>query len=901
MIGQTISHYKILDKLGEGGMGVVYKAQDTTLDRLVALKFLPPHVSSSSEDKARFIQEAKAAASLSHPNICTIHGAEEYEGKAFIVMEFVEGKTLKDIKEHLPLKHAIEIGIQLADGLAAAHEKGIVHRDIKPENIMIRKDGRLQIMDFGLAKLKGVSRLTKEGSTVGTAGYMSPEQVQGLDADHRTDIFSMGVLLYELFAGESPFKGVHETAISYEIVNVDPQPISSLKPDINPELDGIVLDCLAKEPAERSQSAAEVAKDLRHVKRESSGHGQSRMTSARVATRTLKPAGSQEFTGWFRLSGTLPWYLAAMSFLGMLVVTFAYIDSPREEKNTVRAYLPAPEKSNFFMYGNQAGPATISRDGKNLTFVAVDSSGKRFLYVWALGAIVPYRLEETEGALYPFWSPDNHTIGFFDQYKLKKIDASGGSPIVICDAVNPRGATWNAEGKIVFSPGATAELLVVSASGGTAKKLTTFDNARKENSHRWPSFLPDGKHFLYFARTAASSTQREDDVICVASADEKDRKVKVLVRASSNAEYASGRLLYIRGTSLVAQRLEEAALELTGEAEIIDDGIAFDKSTLRSLFTVSHNGILVYQKGTVEFGSRLFLYDRTGKRMKAIGGQEEYLEPRLSADGKKIATDIYSDQARNRDLWTYDLERNTKERLTVAPTYERSPIWSHDGKQIYFSSDPEGVPDFYRKPSSGLGNEQIVWRDKLDKLPLDITGNSKFLLFREYGGEKTQMDLWILPLEGEGQPNDRKPIPFRQTRFNETDGRFSPDGHWIAYTSNESGQYEIWISSFPASGGQWQVSTSGGVGPRWRRDGRELYYLGPNNTIMAAEIDCKATAIEVTNVRPLFETPMIVQLIFPSYDVSGDGKSFLINVQSETQNKTPLSLVVNWDAAFKKK
>ncbi len=880
-------------------MGVVYKAHDTTLDRLVALKFLPSHVSSSSDDKARFIQEAKAAAALNHPNICTIYGIEEREGQTFIAMELVDGRTLRGAGQSFSLKQTIDMGIQIANGLAAAHEKGIVHRDIKPENIMIRKDGIVQIMDFGLAKLRGASRLTKERSTAGTAGYMSPEQAQGLEVDHRTDIFSLGVVLYELFAGEPPFKGTHDAALAYEIVNVDPPPISTIRPEIDPEIDRIVFECLQRDPDERFQAAKDISKELKRVKRDSSRNRHSRVSAVPHLNQSSRSSEDPVPRIGFSVSTFLPWIIAGICFVGMAVLAITFIVSPSQDKRTVRAFLPSPEKSNFFMYGNEAGPAAISSDGQRLAFVAADSSDRRFLYVWALDANTPQRLAGTEGALHPFWSPDNQFLGYFDQNKLRRIDASGGAPITICDAKNPRGGTWNNEGMIVFAPGPVDPLFIVAATGGSSTPLTKLDLARRVNSHRWPSFLPDGKHLLYFARTTASGTESEGDAICVASLDGKENKV--VVRASSNALYASGYLLYARGTSLVAQRFDEGSLTVKGEAVTIAEGVANDESTIHSLFTASQNGILVYQTGSVLLGSRLISYDRSGKRIGLIGDRAEYLQPRMSFDGKRVAVDVYNFQSHNIDIWIHDLERNSRTRFTFAPSYEQYPIWSHDGSRVFFNANPEGVFNLYVKSSGGAGSEDLVLQTPEDKIPLDVSSDGKLLLYQAFGGPKTQSDLWILPLEGDKQTRDRKPVPFLQTEFNETDGRFSPDGHWIAYTSNESGPNEIYLRSVSASSNRWQVSTSGGSAPRWRRDGKELYYLSPDNTIMAALIDIKASTIEVSNVHRLFEVPLIVQLILPGYDVSADGNKFLVNVQFETQNQTPLSLVLNWNTVLKKK
>ncbi len=442
MIGQTISHYKILEKLGEGGMGVVYKATDTKLDRFVALKFLPPHLAASEQDKARFIQEAKSASALNHPNVCTIHDIQEHDGQLFIVMEFVDGQTLQERKSTLSQKQALDIGIQIADGLAAAHEKGIVHRDIKPENIMIRKDGIVQIMDFGLAKLRGASRLTKEGSTVGTAGYMSPEQVQGLDADHRSDIFSLGVLLFEMLSGQPPFKGVHETAIAYEIVNVDSPPLSSIKPNIPPELDAIVLECLEKDPRERTQSASQISVDLKRYRRESSKQRASRITAARPVMKVQDYEAEQPVERVERTKQSfLPWIVSGAFGAGCIVISFLYFFGSKPEVQSVRAFIQAPGGSSFAQQSGGAsgvGQISISPDGRRIAFIAVDSTGMPRLYVRSLNSLIGLPLPGTENAFYPFWSPKSDFIAFFVDGKLKKIDASGGPPLSICDVREAR-------------------------------------------------------------------------------------------------------------------------------------------------------------------------------------------------------------------------------------------------------------------------------------------------------------------------------------------------------------------------------------------------------------------------------------------------------------------------------
>jgi serine/threonine protein kinase len=897
MIGTTVSHYSILEKLGEGGMGVVYKAQDANLDRLVALKFLPPHLSASEEDKARFIQEAKAAATLNHPNICTIHAIEEHDGQTYIVMEYVEGQTLRQKAnvgtQHavsLPVKQAIDIGVQIADGLAAAHEKGIVHRDIKPENIMVQKDGRIRIMDFGLAKLKGASRLTKVGSTVGTVGYMSPELVQGQDSDHRTDIFSLGVILYELFAGRSPFRGVHETAISYEIVNVEPEPISAVNPEIEPQLDAIVQECLAKELPDRTQSVAEVAKDLRHYKRESSNVRTSRVAVVRPVS---SPSGTMPTAEVMplRLAAYrrfIPWVAASVFFVGMVVFGVAFFQSRLTERQVIRAFILPPEKENFSFFGNYGGPPVISPDGTKLAFLATDSSGKRFLYVRPLNSATAQKLSGTRGAVFPFWSPDNQFIAFESQGKLRKIDASGGAPIAICDVGNFRSGTWNEDGMIVFSPSPTQPLFSIPASGGTPVPITTFDQARNENSHRWPWFLKDGKRFLYFARTAASGAQVEGDAICVGSLDGKTRKT--LAFATSNAVAVSGYLLYVRERNLVAQQFDEASLELSGEAKTIVEGISYDQSVNRGLFAVSRSGILLYQKGDVQAGSRLLLTDRQGKTVGNVGGLAEYISTDLSPSGRFVASSIFDFTSHNNNIWLFDVARGTKSRFTFSASYNQSPTFTPDERRIVYGSNQMGVYNLYQKAISGGGTEEMVYQSPDNKNPSDISPDGKVLLF-DIATQKTQGDIWMIPMNTSGGAAERKPVPFLQTEFNEFGALFSPDGRWVAYVSNESGQYEVYVKAFQGEGSHWQISLAGGTAPRWRGDGKEIFYISPDGQLMAADIVLSAASVDVNNVRGLFS----VSLVQGDYDVAADGKRFLLNSVVETQNQMPLALVTNWD------
>jgi serine/threonine protein kinase len=890
MIGQKISHYQILEKLGEGGMGVVYKAQDTKLDRLVALKFLPPHVSSSDQDKSRFIQEAKAAAALNHPNICTIHGIEEENGQTFIVMELVEGQTLHDRGLNVPLKQSIEIGIQLADGLAAAHEKGIVHRDIKPENIMIQKDGRVRIMDFGLAKLKSASRLTKAGSTVGTTGYMSPEQVQGLESDHRSDIFSMGVIFYELFSGQSPFKGVHETAINYEIVNVDPDPISSVKPDIGPELDSLVLECLEKDPNERAQSAKQVAIDLKRFKRESSKSRMSRITSTRQAY--ASPAGSVDERAETRRTSLFlrygPWVVASVSLLSLLAVFFLRPGSSSNDTSAVRAFIPAPEKTNFYSYGGQSGPVVVSPNGRMIAFVAIAQDGRTTLYLRSLDGTSSKPMSGTDGGYYPFWSPDSKWLGFFANGRLKKVDVAGNPPVTVCQVDAARGGSWMTDGTILFASGPQGPISAISAAGGTPTIVTALDTSRNESAHRWPHALPDGKHFLYYARTASAGGEAEGDAVFVASTDFKTNKK--LVSTVANAIVVSGRLLFMRGATLLAQDFDEGKLDLKGDPVALAEGVINDPGFNLAVFSASENGILAYETGVGISGARMMITDRNGKELGFIGDVIEHFNPCVSPDGKRLATFIFEPRSRTYNLWLYDLARNARRRFTTGFNADLTPMWSPDGSQIAFISIRKGLRAVYLRPSEGGGTEEQIDTSSSVRIITDWSHDGKYIATERYGAAKG--DIWMIPRSGE-----KKPFAFLQTQFNEGEARFSPDGRWVAYSSNETGQVEVFVRPFPGPGTGVKVSSSGGYTPKWNPDGKEIYYISTDNKTMAAEIRVKGSNVEVGAVRPLFtRTPMMGE-----YDLFPDGKRFLINRLIEPKETDPITIVVNWTEMLKKK
>ncbi len=885
MIGQTVSHYKILEKLGEGGMGVVYKAEDTKLDRLVALKFLPPHLATSEQDKARFIQEAKAASALNHANVCTIHDISENDGTMFIVMEFVDGQTLREKRGSVSFKQAIDIGIQIADGLAAAHEKGIVHRDIKPENIMIRKDGIVQIMDFGLAKLRGtVSRLTREGSTVGTAGYMSPEQVQGQDADHRSDIFSLGVLLFELLTGQLPFKGVHETALAYEIVNVDAPPMSSVKPEIDPALDAMVLDCLEKDPNERTQSVKQVSIDLKRFKRES---GRSRVSRITPALPAIKARQSQEsavdnIPTWKKLLWPI---IAAASVISLVLVIWSPWKSRAPMPVVTRAAITLPKDQILSTAAYSA--VAISPDGSRLVYKA-----NAKLYLRQLDSFESTPIPGTEEGSGPFFSPDGKWIGFFSAAKLKKVPVSGGAAIVLADAPDNRGSTWGKGGDIVFTPSPATGLVLVRDGGGNVRQLTTVDSTKNERTHRWPQFLPDGKTVMYTVGTMDSPDFYEDSEVEAVDIETGERKV--LMKGGCSVQYIpTGFLVYWRSSSLFAVPFDPGTLEVTGTSFPLVENVNGDPTTGMAGYTVSQNGSLAYIPGNAGVTNQsLVKVDLRGVMTLLNAPLQAYMEPRISPDGERVAVAIQS--GKDADIWVYDIPRNTLSKLSFGGV-NRTPAWSPDGKRIAYYSYDGGKHKVIAKQADGSGEPEVLTqgfgRSYLD----DWSTDGKFLLLdiaetgRAGPNGPGGSDIYLLPLEG-----DRPLKSFLVTQFDEWQASLSPDGKWAAYSSSESGSYQVYIRPFPEGGGRWAVSTDEGYGPQWAPDGKTLYYYAPGK-VMSVPIQT-VPSLAVGKPQPLFSGYQ--QKSVDSglmYDISPDGQWFVVTQSKDDDaNLRQIHLVLNW-------
>ena len=860
-------------------MGVVYKAQDTKLDRFVALKFLPFHLAGSEEDKARFVQEAKAAAALSHPNICTIYGVEEYDAQTFIAMEYVEGQTLDETKANIPLKRAIDIGIQLAEGLAAAHEKGVVHRDIKPENIMLRKDGRVQIMDFGLAKLKGASRLTKEGSTVGTAGYMSPEQVQGQETDHRTDIFSLGVILYELFAGESPFKGVHETAIAYEIVNVDPSPISSIKPEVDPELDGIVLECLAKELSERYQAVSEVARNLRRFKRESSRSRLSRAMPTRqfdkpASDPTLEPRSPQPSYRKF----VWPVVTAALA-VAIVILLWSPWRKDARTRPIMRFSIDLPP--NAPLIGGASNGLALSSDGRYLAYTGVAGNSTQ-IFLRRLDQLSAQPIQGTDGGVYPSFSPDGQWLAYEVSGVLRKVPISGGASEKVCDIQGQsRGISWSADNTILFGH-ISRGIFRVPADGGTPEPVTKLDSAAGEISHRFPRLLPDGKTIIFTVKQ--NNITSFDDALVEAERLDTGKRT-ILVRGGSSGRYVPpGYLVYVRGEMIMAVSFDPTSLEVKGPPVALEEGGWLNRGSGDAVMAFSSTGSLVYAPaGPFSFENVIEVWlDRRGKTSPLLDSARAYFAASVSPDGQKLAVTI---QAANDDIWVYQIGRGTLTRLTFGGGNHGSPIWSPDGNYIAYFAEEGSSTDIFRKAWDGSGVEERLTSGFTVSALSSFSPDGKSLAFVQNG------DIWILPLEGE-----RKPIPFLQSAANEAGGLLSPDGRWMAYSSNESGRDEIYVVPYPKQDGKWQISTGGGITPLWSRNGKELFYTN-GSSVMTVGIT-GTSRLDFSIPRKLFDLPPAGAIA----DVAPDGERFVAAIVRAQQTTQPrLTVVLEWFDDLKEK
>ena len=883
--GTRFGPYEIISPLGAGGMGEVYRARDKRLARDVAIKVLPPNFSTDPDRLRRFEQEARAVSALNHPNILTIYDVGDHDSSPYVVSELLEGETLRErmTRSTMPQRQVVKYSLQIANGLGAAHEKGIVHRDLKPENIFLTRDDRIKILDFGLAKLTApldpdstneapTLRIdTEPGLIIGTAGYMSPEQIRGGAPDHRSDIFAFGAVLYEMLAGKRAFKGESKLDTMSAILKEDPSDIIDPNRKIGPGLERIVRHCLEKNPAQRFNSARDLAFAIEALS-DSSGAPTKTIDKMVRASRRMK---KREL---------LAWSVVAISMVIVMVLLLILYSRARETAapQVARFLVYPPEKSIF-----QGGGDYISPDGRRLLFTATGADGKRVLWIRTIDSLSAQALPGTEDAAQPFWSPDSRFIGFFAAGKLKKIETSGGSLQVLADAQAARGGTWNGDGMIIFSPGVAGGLYRVSASGGPATQITSLDTATNQTSHCWPHFLPDGKHFIYLARNA----QQQQSGIYSGALDAKESKL--IVNTDAGAAYAApGYLFFVRGRTLMAQPFDPERFQLNGEPVPIVEQIGYSAATARAFFCVSNNGVLAY-RGNVALNGQLTWYDRGGKQLEKVGVAGDFLGFSVSPDQKEIVASRLDLETGSYDLWITELGRGTSSRFTFDPTNETFPVWSPDGARIAFASNKNGTTDLYAKMANSSSGDQLLFKSTNLKAPNDWSADGQTILYNDFD-PKTSSDLWVLPLSG-----DPKPSPVMQTPFGETNGRFSPDGKWIAYESTESGPGQIYLQGYP-SGSKTQVSTEGGFQPRWRADGKELFYIGPDKKLMAVDIKTDGGEVHVGTPRALFELRVSNLPGPPYYDVSRDGQRFLINVAGEETSPTPMAVVMNWNAGLRK-
>jgi Tol biopolymer transport system component/tRNA A-37 threonylcarbamoyl transferase component Bud32 len=910
--GTRLGPYEIVAPLGAGGMGDVYKAHDTRLNRTVAIKVLQDEAAEDAEARARFAREARAISSLDHPHICALYDVGEHQGANYLVMQHLEGQTLAErlAKGPLPIEQALQCGIQIADALDWAHRHGITHRDLKPGNVMLTRasasrQGPVQakLLDFGLAKLRaqadpvslsvsgatGVSDHipTAKGTILGTIHYMAPEQVEGKDADARSDIFALGTLLYEMTTGRRPFEGGSAASVMGAILKDDPPPMTTLQPVTPSALEHVVHTCLAKDPDDRWQSVSDVKRELGWI---------ASTLTATDASSIGRPSGKRAY---------FPWIAAVAGLLAALAATLPaawrqWFAVPREQP-VARFEITSPVP--FTSTGGSV-PVTqlaVSPDGRRIAFVAGPPGGRGALWIRSLDAAEPEMLAGTEDASYPFWSPDSRFIGFFAQERLKTVDITGGPPQVLCMASpNARGGAWNRDGVIIFSPATTTGLLRISASAGS-EPTHLLDLRDGEFSYRWPSFLPDGRHFLYFVRAREGKAG-----IYVGSMDGQVRQL-VLPHANYNAVYArSGYLLTLRNGTLLAYSFDERALRTAGEPVRVAERVGGSSVNLGSFSesSASDASVLAYAGGLTAALNRLEWFDRTGRSLGPATDGGDYVSFRLSPDGRQVAFSRVDPQRGNSDVYLMDVERRVETRFTSDPGNDVSPVWSPNGSQIVFRSDRAGGNFPFLKPSNAAAPERQLGPGFEVQFTTDWSRDGKVLVGHT-NSPSGAYDVMTLALDGSAAPDvapGAKPVAFADSEFAERDGVFSPDGRWLAYVSDASGRIEVYVAPFPRAGGARRVSVAGGSEPHWRHDGKELFYLAPDRTLMAVDVATGAT-LESGTPHPLFRT----QAPFPgsfwrmNYDVTADGSRFLVTTPVEgSARPSPLSVVLNWPAALRK-
>jgi hypothetical protein len=863
--------YEILSSLGTGGMGEVYRARDTRLGREVAIKVLPAELAADRDRLARFEREARSASALNHPNIVTIYEIGGADSIAYISMELVRGTTLRDLLDQgaLPMKRLLALSVQIADGLARAHEAGIVHRDLKPENLMVTRDGLVKILDFGLAKLVGTSpelsqlrtvASTGPGVVLGTVGYMSPEQAVGRPADFRADQFSLGAIVYEMATGKRAFARGSDAETMAAIINEEPEPLRRLSPQAPAALRWIIDRCLAKDPEDRYGSTRDLARDLAQLR-----------DHASEIIQEVSPAQARRRPAWL-----WPASFAALALVTVAALLIGPLWRREPALRTLRFSVPMPAEAE-----RQRPLAVISPDGTRLAIEAVHE-GRRRIYLRTLDSDKAVELEGTLDAAGTFWSPDSRFLAFSSGGKLKKVAIAGGPPVDLCTSTLSGAGAWSRDGTILYPQhGDTPGLCRVSDAGGQPIRITTV--APSEDNHFWPCFLPDGRRFLYFAnlphRNPAPSELR------LGSLDSKE--TRVVARLESRADYvAPGYLVYVREATLIAQPFDERSGRLHGEPKPIVDGISHFTGTGLAAFSFSQNGILVYT--TASPASRVTWLGRDGKAIGPLGPPSVISAFRISPDGSRVAMSVVEPRTGAGDIWLFDRGRGVPTRLHSDPVGQTRPVWSPDGATLAYSSDRKGPPDIVAMGmSNGPGSERVLFEGPAIQYPEDFSRDGRYLAYTNTA-QWPNFDVWLLPLQGNGQP-----VPWLRTPASESSPRFSPDGRWIAYESDESGTPEVYVARMDAARDKQRLSPAGGQKPRWRADGRELYYIGPGGVVMAVPIS-PGVQLTAGDPVPLFQVEDI-----DDFDVTADGSRFLVDTPAEKSVESRIRVIVNWTSLLR--
>jgi eukaryotic-like serine/threonine-protein kinase len=883
--GTRLGPYQIVSTLGVGGMGEVYRASDTNLGRDIAVKVLPQELASDVQRMARFSREAQVLAALNHANIAHIYGLEESSGIRALVMELVEGPTLAErvVQGPIPIVEALPIAKQISDALEYAHERGIVHRDLKPANIKVTAEGQVKVLDFGLARALGDSpaaqdssksptltmAATNAGIILGTAAYMSPEQAKGKAVDRRADIWAFGVVLYEMLTGKQLYTGETPTEILAHVITQEPN-CSALPSRTPQQIRELVQRCLTSDPRRRLQAI-----------------GEARITIERVLSGS---AGAEALpataSGWQR---ALPWVLVGVLAAALAVSLLVRPTSQRISIPVAHAVVTVPP-GELSVRG--PGPwLALSPDGTHLVYEGF-RGGSTLLFLRPMDENEAVPLAGTEGASSPFFSPDGQWVGFFANRKLKIVSLRGGAPITLCDAGEPRGATWAPDDTIILAPSPTSPLQRVSASGGTPQTITTLDSKNGEYSHRWPEILPGSKDLLFVQLGASANAMHGDVAIAVLSLS--TGKSRTLVQQGTNPHYVpTGHLVYGQAGSLLAVPFDLKHLQVTGSPIPVLENVDTDDSTGGVNATFSAQGSLIYVPGGGVFTDNHMVWvNRKGAEQPVAAPPHPYALPQLSPDGRHVAVNI---QGQNPDIWIYDLVRGTLTRMTFQPGEDETPAWAPDGKRVAYSSSMFAKPrTIFWRNADGSGSEEPLLTSGFHTHLGSFSPDGRFLAYTDYGAD-ARGDVWILPLEG-----DRKPQPFVQTPFSERDPKFSPDARWIAYTSDESGRDEVYVQPFPGPGGKWQVSTEGGYGAVWARNGRELFYRNADK-MMAVAFSTKPT-FTADPPRVLFEGKYAQSSRREAnYDVTPDAQRFLMITSEAKKASTELYLVVNWFEELKRR